>query len=279
MGPNSFNQTSFSNGTGQIPGQPVMGTQMQPAEFGKAKSNPTSTQNVLQIAEVRDGIVIMNDGTFRSVIMAKSINFDLMSQQEREGVEAGYQGFLNSLYFDVQIFMRSTRIDIRPYLEKLDKIRAEHDNMLLAMLMEDYIGYVDQLSAQTNIMDKNFYIVIPFQAQVDIKKALTQSKNFFTGLSGIFKPKVQHVTINEQALETAKTELRNRVQAVMAGLQQCGVQSLPLDTQELIELYYESYNPDTASRQQLKNFDDLSAPVINKGQGVAPQPQLNRELQ
>ena len=129
------------------------------------------------------------------------------------------------------------------------------------------------------ILDKNFYIVIPYQAQVDIKKALTQSKNFFTGLSGIFKPKVQHVTINEQALETAKTELRNRVQAVMAGLQQCGVQSLPLDTQELIELYYESYNPDTASRQQLKNFDDLSAPVINKGQGVAPQPQLNRELQ
>ena len=279
MGPNSFNQTNIPNGTGQIPGQPVMGAQTQTPGFGKAKSNPTSTQNVLQIAEVRDGIVIMNDGTFRSVIMAKSINFDLMSPQEREGVESGYQAFLNSLYFDVQIFMRSTRIDIRPYLEKLDKIRAEHDNMLLAMLMEDYIGYVDQLSAQTNIMDKNFYIVIPYQAQVDIKKALTQSKNFFTGLSGIFRPKVQHVTINEQALETAKTELRNRVQAVMAGLQQCGVQSLPLDTQELIELYYESYNPDTASRQQLKNFDDLSAPVINKGQGVAPQPQLNRELQ
>ena len=279
MGPNSFNQTTIANGMGQVPGQPVMGTQTQTPGFGKTKSNPTSTQNVLQIAEIRDGIVIMNDGTFRSVIMAKSINFDLMSQQEREGVEVGYQAFLNSLYFDVQIFMRSTRIDIRPYLEKLDKIRSEHDNMLLAMLMEDYIGFVDQLSAQTNIMDKNFYIVIPYQAQVDIKKALTQSKNFFTGLSGIFKPKVQHVTINEQALETAKTELRNRVQAVMAGLQQCGVQSLPLDTQELIELYYESYNPDTASRQQLKNFDDLSAPVINKGQGVAPQPQLNRELQ
>jgi hypothetical protein len=278
MGPNTTNPNSFYPGPSQ---GPVTGAPQQgPAStFTGAKSNPTSTQNVLQIAEVRDGIVIMNDGTFRSVIMAKSINFDLMSPQEREGVEVGYQAFLNSLYFDIQIFMRSTKIDIRPYLEKLDKIRSEHDNMLLAMLMEDYIHYVNDLSMQTNIMDKNFYIVIPYQARVDMQKALAQSKNFFTGITNIIRPKTQHVIINEKDLETAKTELRNRVQAVMAGLQQCGVQSLPLDTQELIELYYESYNPDTASRQQLKNFDDLSTPVIHKGQGTAPQPQLNRGIQ
>lgn len=278
MGPNSNNPNNIYPGApgGPLPGYPQQGP--APA-FSGAKTNPVSTQNVLQIAEIRDGIVIMNDGTFRSVVMAKSINFDLMSQQEREGVEVGYQSFLNSLYFDIQIFMRSTKIDLRPYLEKLDKIRAEHDNMLLAMLMEDYINYVNDLSMQTNIMDKNFYIVIPYQAKVDIQKAVAQSKNFFTGLTSLIRPKMQHVVINEKDLETAKTELRNRVQAVMAGLQQCGVQSLPLDTQELIELYYESYNPDTASRQQLKNFEDLSSPVIHKGQGSAPQPQLNRVVQ
>ena len=76
------------------------------------KTNPNSTQNTLQIAEIRDGIVIMNDGTYRSVIMAKSINFDLMSQQEQEAVEYSYQGFLNSLYFPVQIFLRSQRVDL-----------------------------------------------------------------------------------------------------------------------------------------------------------------------
>jgi hypothetical protein len=86
------------------------------------------------------------------------------------------------------------------------------------------------------------------------------------------------VTINEADLEAAKTELRNRVQAVLNGLLQCGVQGLPLDTQELIELYYDAYNPDTATRQQLKNFDDLTAPVISKGAGIAPQPNLDREL-
>ncbi len=103
------------------------------------KSNPNSTQNTLQIAEIRDGIVIMNDGSYRSVVMVKSINFDLMSPQEREAVEYSYQGFLNSLYFPVQIFIRSQKVDLQPYLEKLDKIRTEHESMLLALPMEYYI--------------------------------------------------------------------------------------------------------------------------------------------
>jgi hypothetical protein len=243
------------------------------------KTNPNSTQNVLQIAEIRDGIVIMNDGSFRSVVMAKSINFDLMSPQEQEAVEYSYQGFLNSLYFPVQIFIRSQRVDLQPYIEKLDKIRTEHDNMLLAYLMEDYINYIDQLSQHTNIMDKKFYLVVPYFPLTDVQKVLGQSKNFFTGLGQIFSSKEQHVTINEAELETAKTELRNRVQALLGGLMQCSIQALPLDTQELIELYYDTYNPDTATRQQLKNFDSLNVDIVQKGQGMAPQEHLKGGLQ
>lgn len=220
----------------------------------------------------------MNDGSFRSVVMVKSINFDLMSPQEREAVEYSYQGFLNSLYFPVQIFIRSQRVDLRPYIDRLDKIRSEQDNMLLALLMEDYIDFIAQLSAQTNIMDKKFYVVIPYFPVADLAKALTQSKNFFSGLKGLLNNKEQHVTINEADLNKAKDELRNRVQAVLAGLQQSSIQGLPLDTQELIELYYDTYNPDTATRQQLKNFNNLAAPVIEKGQGMAPQPGLDREI-
>jgi len=244
----------------------------------KPAPHPNSTQNSLQIAEVRDGIVIMNDGSFRSVVMVKSINFDLMSAQEQEGVEYGYQGFLNSLYFPIQIFMRSQKIDLGPYIAKLDKIRTEHDNMLLALLMEDYIGYIDNLSQQTNLMDKKFYVVIPYFPVIDLQKATTQSKKFLGGVGGLFNNKEQHVTINEKDLETAKTELRNRVQAVLGGLGQCGVQGLPLDTQELIELYYDTYNPDTATRQQLKDFSGLTADVVTKGAGNAPQAHLQQEL-
>lgn len=240
--------------------------------------NPNSTQNNLQIAEIRDGIVIMNDGSYRSVLMVKSINFDLMSPAEREGVEFSYQGFLNSLYFPIQIFVRSQKVDLRPYIEKLDKIRSEHENMLLALLMDDYITFMDQLAAQTNIMDKNFYVVIPFFPVIESEKSYTSSKNLLDGIVKLFGTAKTHVVIDERRLEEAKTELRNRVQAVLAGLQQCGVQGLPLDTQELIELYYDTYNPDTATRQQVKNFDDLQAPIVTKGDGQAPQPSLEREL-
>ncbi|MGH7142146.1 MAG: hypothetical protein ACREF5_01585 [Candidatus Saccharimonadales bacterium] len=244
-----------------------------------ARTNPNSTQNTLLIAEIRDGVVIMSDGSFRTVVMVKSINFDLMSQQEQEAVEYSYQGFLNSLYFPIQFFIRSQKVDLKPYIEKLDKIRTEHDNMLLAMLMEDYINYIDGLSQQTNIMDKKFYVVIPFFPTADVQKALTQSKNFLSGLKALFMPQEQRVTVNEADLENAKTELRNRVQLVLSGFLQCGVQGLPLDTQELIELYYDTYNPDTATRQQLRNFNDLTPDIVTKGEGMATQPHLQRELQ
>ena len=260
------------------PGLPPQGAQVLPQTTAVNTSNPNSTQNSLQIAEIRDGIVIMQDGSFRSVIMVKSINFDLMSPQEREAVEYSYQGFLNSLYFPIQIFTRSQKVDLRPYIEKLDKIRSEHDNMLLALLMEDYISFMGDLSVQTNIMDKKFYLVVPFIPTVDAQKAIEASKNFVNTLVGVFSKKEQHITINESALEAAKTELRNRVQAVLGGLLQCGIQGLPLDTQELIELYYDGYNPDTATRQKLKNFGDLNVPVVTKGTGAAPQPNLEKEL-
>lgn len=258
---------------GQVTGGPAAPGQ-KPGQFGQAsvKSNPNSTQNTLEIAEVRDGIVIMQDGSFRAVVMGRSINFDLMSAREREGVEFGYQSFLNSLYFNIQIVMRSRKVDMRPYLEKLGKIRTEQDNMLLGMLMEDYIYYISQLVEQTNIMNKQFYIVIPYFPEVNTKQVLGDTKTLFGGFMN--NGKKGRLVINEAVLAKAKTELQNRVQSVMNGLQQLGVQAAPLDTQELIELYYDVYNPDTATRQPLNDFNDLATVVVNKGVGDAPQPNL-----
>jgi hypothetical protein len=145
--------------------------------------------------------------------------------------------------------------------------------------MEDYVAFLADVSQQTNIMDKKFYVVIKYpDPNEKMRSALKQSTGFFNGVVELFSSsKTPHVVIDESVLETAKTELRNRVQAVLQGLQECGIQALPLDTQELIELYYDAYNPDTATRQQLKNFDDLGAAVITRGVGSAPQPGLDRE--
>ena len=146
--------------------------------------------------------------------------------------------------------------------------------------MEDYIAFIGGLAEQTNIMDKAFYVIVPYfpNEESSSKSMAADGKHMLSGIGNIFSNTQTHVFIDEKKLEEAKAELRNRVQTVLAGLDQCGVKSIPLDTQELIELYYDAYNPDTATRQKIKNFADLSTPVVTKGSGQAPQPNLDREL-
>lgn len=148
---------------------------------------PISTQATLQFSELRDSLVIMKDGSFRAVVACQSINFDLMSETEREGVEYSYQNFLNSLTFTTQILIRSQKVDIGPYIERLSKLRRDNDNMLLGVLMDDYINFIDVLAQEANIMDKSFFVVIPYYSSADLERTVEQTKNFFKAM-GKTKP-------------------------------------------------------------------------------------------
>lgn len=234
----------------------------------KKLKNPNSTQNSLLLSEVRDNMVIMADGSFRAVIACKSINFDLMSSREREGVEYSYQNFLNSLNHPIQIVIRSQRIDIGPYIERLVQIRQNQDNMLLNVLMDDYINFIDVLSQEANIMDKSFFIAIPFYPSGDISNFVEKGKGFFDKLFA--RPQNVITKIDADTYEKAKTEIKNRVGGVMAGLFQLGVQSVQLNTKELGELYYNFYNPDTAVREPLGDFSNMSTTFVKKGEGTNP---------
>ncbi len=233
------------------------------------RTNPNSTQNSLKLSEVRDNMVIMADGTFRAVVACKSINFDLMSDREREGIEFSYQNFLNSLNFPIQILVRSQRVDIAPYIDKLLDIRRTEDNMLLGVLMDDYINFIDVLSQEANIMDKSFFIAIPYFPMGDASNFIEQGKGFFGKLFA--RPNVV-TKIDNNTYAKAKDEIKNRVDSVMAGLFQIGVQSVQLNTKELGELYYSFYNPDTAVRQPLGNFEDVTATYVRGGTPGATQP-------
>ena len=205
------------------------------------KDVPSSTQSTILISELRDNVVIMKDGSFRAVVACKSINFDLMSEMEREGVEYAYQNFLNSLKFTTQILVRSQRVDIGPYIERLSEIRRNNDNMLLGVLMDDYINFIDILSQEANIMDKAFFIVVPYYTSEDTEKALQQTKNFFKSFS---KNKVPEITrIDRATYDKALSELTNRVDSIISGLFQIGISSIRLNTKELAELYYNFNNP------------------------------------
>lgn len=255
-----------------IPNQPApqmagpMGTQQPAADLKPTPKNPNSTQSTLQLSEIRDSMVIMIDGSFRAVIACKSINFDLMSDREREGIEYSYQNFLNSLNFPVQILIRSQRVDIGPYIDKLVNIRRSQDNMLLGVLMDDYIGFIDALSQEANIMEKSFYIVVPFFPRGDAANLVEQGKGFFGKLFA--RPQNTITNIDAAAYQKAKDEIKNRVDSVTAGLFQLGVQSMQLDTKSLGELYYNYYNPDTAVRQPLGNFDNMATTFVKKAPGT-----------
>lgn len=246
-----------------------------PAPANQPPAKPAvqnTTQNSLLISEIRDGMVIMSDGSFRAVIACKSINFDLMSSREREGVEYSYQNFLNALYFPVQIFIRSQRVDIGPYIDRLATIRRSQDNMLLNVLMDDYINFIDILSQEANIMDKSFFVIVPYYPTGDLSNVKEQAKGFFGKIFA--KPQTTATKIDKASYDKAKDEIKNRVDSVMSGLFQIGVNSVQLNTKELGELYYNMYNPDTAVREPLGDFENVTATYVKKGEGEAPRPHL-----
>ena len=273
MNPQAPNRTA-SAAAGVYPGQPLPNS--APIVNGQIMSttpqnlrqatpdHPNATQTTLLISELRDGMVIMKDGSFRAVVACQSINFDLMSENEREGVEYSYQNFLNSLNFTTQILIRSQRVDIGPYITRLTDIRKNNDNMLLGILMDDYINFIDVLSQEANIMDKSFFIIIPYYPSAEMEKMLTQTKNLFASLQ---KTKVQPVArIDRATYDKAATEINNRVDTVTSGLFQIGIRSVRLNTKQLAELYYDFNNPDTAVREPLVDFTQLATTYVKKGQ-------------
>lgn len=271
MNPQQMNQNMAMPGqNSQMQGQPMM-PQNNRQVMGQAAAAPVvnkddlnSTQATLLISEIRDNVVIMKDGSFRAVVACQSINFDLMSDVEREGVEIAYQNFLNSLKFTTQILVRSQRVDIGPYIEKLVNMRKNNDNMLLGVLMDDYINFIDILSQEANIMDKSFFIVVPYYASADAEKALQETKNFFKTFSRNKAPEI--TKIDRLTYEKALTELSNRIDSVVSGLAQIGIHSVRLDTKELAELYYNFNNPDTAVNEPLVDFSKLATMYVKKGE-------------
>ena len=261
-------QQSAANGAVGTPEQRAKAN----ADAAKVPDLPTSTQASLLISELRDGLVIMKDGSFRAVVACQSINFDLMSATEREGVEYSYQNFLNSLNFTTQILIRSQRVDIAPYIERLSEIRRNNDNMLLGVLMDDYINFIDVLSQEANIMDKSFFIIVPYYPDANAEKALQQAKSIFRSFGNKQTETPPVTRIDRETYDKAITEINNRVESVVSGLFQIGIHAVRLNTKELAALYYNFNNPDTAVREPLADFSKLATTYVRKGDpSTAPQ--------
>lgn len=246
---------------GQMQNGQMPGTQPQTPPK-QIKQDPNSTQGTLLFSELRDSMVIMKDGSFRAVVACKSINFDLMAESEREGVEMSYQDFLNSINFSIQILVRSQRIDIRPYIEKLENMRRNEDNMLLARLMDSYIDFIDELSQEANIMDKSFFVIIPYYSSKEAEHDMNETKNFFKALNR--NKSNGPIQINRDVYDKATTEISNRCDAVIQGLYSIGINAVRLNTEALGHLFYSFNNPSEAIYQPMRNFNDLAQLYVKK---------------
>lgn len=214
------------------------------------KKPKISTQHYLDIAEIKNDVVILKDGTLRAVVLVSSINFALKSEEEQGAIISSYMTFMNSFEFPVQIVIQSRKLNIDAYLNDLAKKEQALVNDQLRLLMSDYRQFITELVDLGDIMSKSFYVVIPYSPLSDKKKG------FFSRFYEILNP-TSLIKLKEEHFQKYKRILMQRVEHVMMGLNSMSLQSAILDTQSLIELYYNVYNPVVSANEELKDINKI----------------------
>jgi hypothetical protein len=209
-----------------------------------------STQTHVNIGEIRNDTVIMKDGTLRAVLLVSSVNFNLKSEDEQNAIISSYITFLNSFDYSLEIVIQSRKLRIEAYLSKLWDIEKKQTNELLRVQMADYRSYVAELVELGEIMTKKFFVIVP------MSETTGKEKGFFSQFFSLFSAS-NVISLSEKIFSRKKAELDQRVEHVRGGLQSMSLTTVRLDTQGLIELYYNVYNPDIAFNQPLPSVTKL----------------------
>ena len=198
-----------------------------------------ATQQFVPIENIRDGIVVLQNGQLCMLLLASSINFAFKSLEEQEAILSQFQAFLNTLDFSIQIYVQSRRLDIRPYLNLLKERESVQDNDLMRIQLREYIDFIATFTAEVDIMAKSFFVVVPYSPGVaDVKR----------GIMGLFSSnKSKKTEITDDKFAEDRIQLEQRVAVVEQGLGRLGVRTIPLGTDELVELYYHIFNPEDMS--------------------------------
>ncbi len=199
-----------------------------------ATKTVSATQQFVPVKEIRNGTIILKDGGYRGVLICSSINFGLKSAEEQHAITLGFQNFLNTLDFSIQIVINSRKMDLRPYLALLEEKAPEQKTELMRIQLREYIEFVRSFVDQANIMTKSCYIVVPYSSHVSAAKTVSFLWH-------------ENATAKNSAAETSfeqdRAQLEQRLNLVRGGLSGTGVRAVPLGTEEVIELLYRSFNP------------------------------------
>ncbi|HVV15187.1 MAG TPA: hypothetical protein VHD55_02195 [Candidatus Paceibacterota bacterium] len=207
--------------------------------MAEAQVKAQATQEFVPIKEVRDGIVILKDGSLRSLLMASSINLALKSNDEQEATIGQFQNFLNSLEFSVQFFIQSRDLDVRPYIALLEERYALELDDLMKIQIREYIAFIKDFTERANIMTKNFFIVVPYDpAIISRGGGAAMIGNLFPTGGG-----ASAAALTDAQFEQYRTQLEQRISVIEQGLVRTGVRVVKLGTEEVIELFYKLFNP------------------------------------
>lgn len=232
------------------------------------KPTPQSTQTYVPISEIRDGILVLGDGSIRQLLKVTPVAIELRSDKEQDAVIFQFRNFLNALKFPIQIVIQARRVDLGKYLQKLTGIAQTETNELLQVQLVDYIDFINRLSTEVNIMERSFFVIVPHAKEVSDSSV---KKNFLDRIMGGKKTNETVYTVQE--FEELKSQLLEKTQVVIGRLESMGVRSEILDTQALIELFYNVYNPEEATSEKVEDLGRITSSVIKGKQGLPEEVQ------
>src|SRR3989338_3354507 len=226
-------------------------------KFGvrRRPNTPTAnTQRYLPFSEIRNDTVIMKGGGLRAILKVEPINFNLKSETEQQGIIAGYESFVNTLVFPLQILIRSTRVNIEPYLDHIHQHSNRQQSALLKEQTQAYARFIERIVEVADIMQKKFFVVIPLDEAPRRANALDQ----FFGWMRHTDDNLDKVMQRNKLLKGQLPRLKERIDLVQTGLRNIGISSDRLGTLELIQLYYDIYNHEIAGTQKLPKNGDFN---------------------
>jgi hypothetical protein len=209
--------------------------------------NAKSSQDFVPIKEVRNGVIVLKDGSLRSILITSSLNLSLKSYDEQIATISAFQSFINSLDFPAQICVQSRRLDIRPYLLTLENRIMEQVEPLLKIQTREYIDFIRSFTDEVNIMTKTFYIVVPYTSTT-----INSNNQIIDTLLGGKGSKKQAKDTKEAmdlaSFEEKRSQLEQRIGIIMSGLSRMGIRAKELKTDQVVELFYKTFNPGDISQ-------------------------------
>lgn len=203
-----------------------------------AKEPTAPTQQLVDIKEIRDGVLHLKSGGLRRILIVSGINFDLKSEAEQGLILGSFQNFLNTLDFSVQFFIHSRKVNVDAYLASMRARMEEEPSDLLKIQIGEYVEFIRTFVEENAIISKTFFTVVPYESAMPTGK--------MGGLASLFKkPSTPSSHAGDSGnMQEGLSQLERRTNQVMDGLAQIGLRAAPLENDAVVELFYNLYNPE-----------------------------------